>query len=73
VPKKPNPEEFGISKTGIVHRPTKERFFAHPGKPADGHWQDGHALAAAEYDQDEVRRMGRMLWAKHVVERKSSR
>ena len=57
VHKKPNPEEFEISKNGIVHFPTKERFTSHPGKPADGHWQDGHTLAA-EYDQDEVRQWG---------------
>ena len=68
VHKKPIPEEFEISRTGVWHRPTKERFIAHPGKPADGQWQDGHTLAAADYDQDEVRQMGRKLWAKHVAE-----
>jgi hypothetical protein len=71
--KKPTPAEFEISKTGIRHRPTKERFAAHPGKPVDGQWQDGHTLAAAEYDQDEIRQMGRKLWAKHIAERKRSR
>jgi len=67
VHKKPTPEAFEISKNGIVHRPTKEKFAAHPGKPADGQWQDGHTLAAAEFDQDEVRQMGRKLWAKHIA------
>ena len=71
--KKPTPAEYEISKTGIWHRPTKEKFTAHPGKPADGQWQDGHTLAATEYEQDEVRQMGRTLWAKHIAERKRSR
>lgn len=71
--KKPAPAEFEISKTGVWHRPTKERFVAHPGKPADGQWQDGHTSSATEYDQDEVRQMGRKLWARHIAERKRSR
>ena len=71
--KKPNAEEFEISKYGIVHLPTKERFTSHPGKPADGQWQDGHTLGILDYDQDEVRQMGRKLWAKSVAERKRSR
>ena len=66
VNKKPNPEEFEISQHGIVHLPTKERFTSHPGKPADGLWRDGHTLAALDYDQDEVRQIGRKLWANHV-------
>ena len=69
--KKPAPAEFEISNTGVWHRPTKERFIAHPGKPADGVWKDGHSLIAADYDIDEVRQMGRNLWAKHLVEGKS--
>ncbi len=73
VNKKPNPEEFEISKRGIVHRPTKERFTSHPGKPADGLWQDGHTLATLDYDQDEVRQIGRKLWANYVSEQKRSR
>ena len=30
----------------------------------------GHSIAAADYDLDNVRQMGRKLWAKHVAERK---
>jgi len=71
--KKPIPDEFEFSETGIWHRPTEEKFISFPGKPADGHWQDGHGKAAAEYDQDEVRQMGRKLWAKHIAERKPRR
>ena len=69
--KKPNAEEFEISKRGIVHLPTKERFTSHPGKPADGRWQDGRTLATLDYDQDEVRQMGRKLWAKYVSRQRS--
>ena len=32
--------------------------------------QDGHGKAAPDYDQDEVRRMGRKLWAEHIARRK---
>jgi hypothetical protein len=39
-------------------------------QPADGVWKDGHSIAAADYDMDDVRQMGRKLWAKHVIERK---
>lgn len=67
--KKPVPADFEISDKRVWHRPTDERFFPHPGKPADGQWQDGHGKAAAEYDQDEVRQMGRSLWVKNVATR----
>ena len=53
--------------------PTKERFTARPDKPADGHWQDGHTVAPPEYDQNEMRQMGRKLWAKHIAEGKRRR
>jgi hypothetical protein len=56
-----------------LHRPTKEKFVAHPSKPADGLWKDSHSIAAADYDLDDVRQMGRKLWAKHVAERKRRR
>ncbi len=68
--KEPIPAEFEVSKIGVWHRATGERFVPHPGKPADGRWRDGHTSAAAHYDQDQVREMGRKLWAKHVAERK---
>ena len=71
--KKPTQADFEISNTGVWHRPTKERFIAHPGKPADGVWKDGQGLAAADYDMDDVRKMGRNLWAKHVAEGKRIR
>ncbi len=70
--KKPTPADFEISKTGVWHRPTKEKFIAHLGKPADGVWRDGHSIAAADYDMDAVRQMGRKLWVKHIAERKRS-
>ena len=69
---KPAAAEFEISDSGVRHRPTDERFVPHPGKPADGLWRDGHAKGAEDYDQDEVRRMGRMLWAKHIAKRKNA-
>jgi hypothetical protein len=71
--KKPTPVEYEISKTGIWHRPTKERFIAHRRKPADGVWKDGHSLTAIDYDVDAVRQMGRTLWAMHIAERKRGR
>jgi hypothetical protein len=71
--KKPTPAEFKIVKTGIWHLPTKEKFTAHPGKPADGQWLDGYALAAVDYDMDAVHRMGRELWIEEINERKRSR
>ena len=71
--KKPTPADFEISDKRVWHRPTDERYFPHPDKPADGQWQDGHGKAAAEYDQDEVRQMGRSLWVKKVATRKRKR
>ena len=68
--KKPIPADFEISEKRVWHRPTDVRFFPHPGKPADGVWKDGYSIAAADYDMDDVRQMGRKLWAKHVIERK---
>ena len=68
--KKPTADEFELSEdAGIRHRPTEEKFVPYPGKPGDGRWQDGHGKAAADYDQDEVRQMGRTLWAEHVAAR----
>ena len=71
--KKPTPAEYEISQTGVWHRPTMERFIAHPGKPADGVWKDGHTIAAADYDMDAVRQMGRNLWAKRIAGRMRTR
>lgn len=71
--KKPIPDEFEFSASGIFHRPTQEKFVSFPGKPGDGQWQDGHGKSAADYDQDEVRRMGRKLWAKQVADQKQKR
>ena len=64
--KKPSRSEYDISDAGVRHVPTDERFVPYPGKPADGSWLDGHAGDAGEYDQDEVRALGRQLWAKHA-------
>ena len=65
--KKPHPSEFEISKVGMRHDPTDERFIPYPGKPADGSWRDGRSKNAADYDQEEVRALGRKLWAKFVT------
>jgi len=72
--KKPTLQEFELSEAaGIRHRPTEERFVPYPGKPGDGVWKDGHTIAAADYDMDEVRQMGRNLWAKRIARRKRGR
>ena len=60
--KKPLPADFEISDKRVWHRPTDERFFPHPGKSADRVWKDGYSIAAA----NDVRQMGRNLWAKHI-------
>ena len=69
--KKPSENEFEISEAGVRHRPTNEKFIPYPGKPADGSWRDGHWDQSGEYEQEEVRTMGRKLWAKFVVLRRS--
>ena len=71
--KKPKPADFEFSKNGVWHRPTKERFISHPGKPADGVWKDGHSIATTEYDIDAVRQMGRTLWAMHIAQLQRNR
>ncbi len=68
--KKPNPADFEISDKKVWHRPSDVSFIPHPGKPADGVWKDGYSIAAADYDMDDVRQMGRNLWAKHIAGRK---
>jgi hypothetical protein len=65
--KQPTPGEYDISDAGVRHVPTDERFVPYPGKPADGSWRDGHGKDAQEYDQDEVRALGRELWAKYAL------
>jgi hypothetical protein len=67
--KKPTSAEYVISDVGVRHIPTDERFVPYPGKPTDGSWRDGHAKGAEEYDQEEVRALGRQLWAKHAIGR----
>jgi hypothetical protein len=67
--KKPTPLEYVISETGIRHVPTDERFISFVGKPGDGRWQDGHSLKANDYNQDEVRSLGRKIWAEAVLAR----
>ena len=67
--KKPTRSEYDISDAGVRHVPTDERFVPYPGKPADGSWRDGHAKDAVEYDQDEVRALGRQLWHKYASEK----
>jgi hypothetical protein len=65
--KKPSEDEFEISKSGVRHRPTDEKFIPYPGKPSDGFWRDGHSDRCGAYEQDEVRTMGRKLWAQFIV------
>jgi hypothetical protein len=65
--KKPAPGDYDISAAGVRHLPTGEWFVPYPGKPADGTWRDGHAKGVEEYDQDEVRTLGRKLWAKFIA------
>jgi hypothetical protein len=64
---KPIAEEYEVSEAGMRHRPTDERFIPYPGKPTDGSWRDGHAIGAKDYDQEEVRTLGRKLWAKYAL------
>ena len=66
---KPLDSEFEVSEAGVRHRPTGERFVPYPGKPLDGSWRDGHLNSQEEYDQDEVRTLGRKLWAQFIVSR----
>jgi hypothetical protein len=61
--------EFEVSDAGVRHRPTDERFVPYPGKPSDGSWRDGHLDTHGTYDQDEVRTVGRKLWAKFLSRR----
>ena len=70
--KTPAADEFQVSEAGVRHVPTDERFVPYPGKPADGSWRDGHAKNAADYDQDEVRKLGRKIWAKFLLDKKAS-
>jgi hypothetical protein len=65
--KKPTSDEYKISAAGIRHIPTDELFVPYPGKPTEGSWRDGHAKGAEEYDREEVRAVGRKLWAKYVA------
>jgi hypothetical protein len=67
--KKPIIEEFELSRAGVRHLPTGERFTAFPGKPGDGTWMDGHEKGAADYDQEEVRQLGRKIWARVLAEK----
>jgi hypothetical protein len=66
---KPLEREFEVSDAGVRHRPTDEKFVPYPGKPSDGSWRDGHLDTAGEYDQEEVRKIGRKLWARFVASR----
>ena len=59
----PTPLEYVISETGIRHMPTDERFISFPGKPGEGRWHDGHSRKAEQYDKEEVRALGRKIWA----------
>ena len=70
--KKPLEDEFEISEAGVRHRPTDEKFVPYPGKPTDGSWRDGHLDKDGEYEQEEVRTMGRKLWAKFIMSRRAS-
>jgi hypothetical protein len=70
--KKPSEDEFEISEAGVRHRPTDEKFVPYPGKPADGSWRDGHLDQSGEYEQEEVRTMGRKLWAKFIMSRRGN-
>lgn len=60
---------FELSRAGVRHLPTGERFTAFPGKPGDGTWMDGHEKGAADYDQEEVRQLGRKIWARVLAEK----
>ena len=68
--KKPVEREFEVSNAGVRHRPTEERFVPYPGKPSDGSWRDGHLDTDIDYDQVEVRTLGRKLWTQFIVLRR---
>jgi hypothetical protein len=70
--KNPSENEFEVSEAGLRHKPTDERFVPYPGKPTVGSWRDGHTNQSGEYEREEVRAMGRQLWAKFIVSRQAS-
>ena len=66
---KPNADEYEVSEVGLRHRPTDEQFIPYPGKLTEGSWRDGHAKHAEDYDREEVRELGRKLWAKFALQK----
>jgi hypothetical protein len=67
--RKPTPEEFEITDTGIEHMPTGASFVPFPGKPTQGTWHAGSPQAANgdEYDMDDVKEMMRRVLANELI------
>jgi hypothetical protein len=64
----PTREEFEISDTGIVHKPTEASFVPFPGRPTVGTWHDGRLHTPdADYDADAVKDMMRKILAEHLI------
>ena len=64
----PDPGEFEITDTGIVHKPTEATFVPFPGRPTAGTWHDGTLNTPdGEYDPEEVKDMMRNIFAKHLI------
>ena len=67
----PRPEEFEISDTGIVHKPTEASFVPFPGRPTSGTWHDGRLHTPdTQYGADEVKDMMRKILAEHLIKAK---
>ena len=69
--RKPLPEEFEISDTGILHKPTEASFVPFPGRPTAGTWHDGRLNTTPEYDAEEVKDMMRKIFADHLIKPKN--
>jgi hypothetical protein len=63
--KKPTPADFEISDKRVWHRPTDERFFSASRQIGRSRLEGRLQHSLADYDND-VRQMGRNLWAKHI-------
>ena len=66
----PTPLEYVTSETGIRICLLMSVFISFPCKPGAGRWHDGHSRKADQYDKEEVRALGRKIWADALRGRK---
>ena len=64
-------DQFAISPSGIIHKPTDAAFTPHPGDPFSGITRLGQlgntGPNGCRFRADDVQRMLRELWAEYVA------